>query len=73
MEMPVTDPAHPEGPGVWTLLQDHVNHAMWQQDETDAGGAIISRFWVVNPPEELEFDTFDEAEALFERLGEDED
>ncbi len=65
--------AHPEGPGVWTLLQDHVTHALWQQDEADAGGRTVSRFWVVNPPETLMFDTFDEAEAMFERLGEFED
>ena len=73
MEMLVTDPAHPEGAGVWTLLQDHVSHAMWQQDETDDAGATTSRFWVVNPPEELMFDTFDEAEAMFEQIGEFED
>jgi hypothetical protein len=73
METPVTDPAPPEGPGVWTLLQDHVTHAMWQQDETDSSGQTLTRFWVVNPPETLTFDTFDEAEAMFERLGDDEE
>jgi len=67
------DTAHPEGPGVWTLLQDHVTHALWQQDEADTGGRAISRFWVINPPEQMVFDTFDEAEAMFERLGEFED
>ena len=41
---------------------------MWQQDQTDAGGTAITRFWIVNPPETLMYDTFDEAEALFERL-----
>lgn len=69
----MTDPAHPEGAGVWTLLQDHVTHAMWQQDETDGAGATTSRFWVVNPPEQLMFDTFDEAESMFEQLSEFED
>jgi hypothetical protein len=73
VETPVNSPAHPEGPGVWTLLQDHMTHALWQQDETDHAGATISRFWVVNPPEQLMFDTFDEAEAMFERLGDDVD
>jgi len=73
METLVNSPAHPDGSGVWTLLQDHLTHAMWQQDETDAAGVTISRFWVVNPPEQLMFDTFDEAEALFERLGDGED
>jgi hypothetical protein len=73
METPVTDPVQPEGPGDWLLLQDHIGHAMWQQDETDAGGRTISRFWVVSPEEQLMFDTFDEAEALFEQIGDDDD
>lgn len=69
--MPVLD--HPEGEGVWTLLQGHIKHVMWQQDETDAAGGVISRFWIVNPPEELVYETFDEAEAMFELLSQDED
>ena len=69
----MTDPVHPEGPGAWTLLQDHVTHAMWQQDETDGAGVVVSRFWVINPPEQLMFDTFDEAEAMFEQLNDFED
>ena len=40
---------------------------MWQQDQTE-GGVELSRFWIVNPPEHLVYDTFDEAESLFERL-----
>lgn len=67
------EPAPPQGPGAWTLLQDHGAHALWQQDEADAGGRTVTRFWIVNPPEQLMFDTFDEAEAMFERLGEFED
>jgi hypothetical protein len=67
------DTAHPQGSGVWTLLQEHVTHALWQQNEADAAGGVISRFWVVNPPEQLMFDTFDEAEAMFERIGDFED
>jgi hypothetical protein len=63
----------PKGPGVWTLLQDHITHALWQQEEAYADGRTINRFWVVNPPEQLMFDTFDEAEAMFEQLGEFED
>lgn len=64
-------PKHPPGPGVWTLLQQHVNRVMWQQDETDATGRAISRFLIVNPPETLIYDTFDEAEAMFEAIGDD--
>ncbi|CAN5133889.1 hypothetical protein BH09PSE1_BH09PSE1_29420 [soil metagenome] len=62
---------HPEGPGVWTRLQSRMDHVMWQQDETDGVGATISRFWIVNPPEALMYDTFDEAEAMFEALATD--
>ena len=64
-------PTHPPGPGVWTLLQQRIDRAMWQQDETDAAGRAISRFLIVNPPETLTYDTFDEAEAMFETLGDD--
>ena len=64
---------HPEGEGVWTLLQGHIRHAMWQQDQTDAAGGVISRFWIVNPPEALVYETFDEAEAMFETLAQDQD
>lgn len=41
---------------------------MWQQDLTAADGVATSRFWIVNPPERLMYDTFDEAESLFEQL-----
>lgn len=64
-------PAHPEGPGEWTLLQSRVDRAMWQQDDVDAGGRTLSRFVIVNPPEVLIYDTFDEAEAMFLALEED--
>lgn len=62
---------HPRGEGVWTLLQQRRDHAMWQQDETGGAGDVISRFWIVNPPEALMYDTFDEAEAMFEALAND--
>lgn len=62
-------PNHPPGPGAWTLLQQRIDRAMWQQDETDAAGGTISRFLIVNAPETLTYDTFDEAEAMFEALG----
>lgn len=64
-------PAHPEGPGEWSLLQSRVDRLMWQQDETDADGRTVSRFVIVNPPEVLTYDTFDEAEAMFLALDED--
>lgn len=64
-------PKPPSGPGQWTLLQQRIDRAMWQQDETDVTGRSISRFIIVNPPEVLTYDTFDEAETIFEALGED--
>lgn len=65
------EPTRPSGPGVWNLLQMRIDRAMWQQDETDAAGRSISRFVIVNPPETLTYDTFDEAETVFEALGDD--
>jgi hypothetical protein len=62
---------HPPGKGVWTSLQQRADHAMWQQDEPAGDGQVISRFWIVNPPETLMYDTFDEAEAMFEALSND--
>lgn len=61
-------PTHPPGSGVWTLLQQRIGRAMWQQDQTDESRRIFSRFHIVNPPETLIYDTFDEAEAMFEAL-----
>lgn len=67
----MADLNHPAEAGAWTLLQERADHAMWQQDIEDAGGGAVSRFWIVNPPEQLTYDTFDEAEALFEQLEND--
>lgn len=64
--MPVLD--HPKEEGVWTPLQMRPERAMWQQDRP-LGRKVISRFWIVNPPETLVYDTFDEAEAMFEALS----
>lgn len=62
-------PIHPPGGGAWTLLQQQIDRVMWQQDETDVGGREIRRFLIVNPPETLAYDTFEEAEAMFLALG----
>ncbi len=64
-------PQPPQGPGQWTLLQQRLDRSMWQQEEADETGRILSRFIIVNRPEVLTYDTFDEAEAMFEALGED--
>jgi hypothetical protein len=66
--MPELDP--PQREGVWTRLQVMPDRAMWQQDRP-LGAKVISRFWIVNPPETLVYDTFDEAEAMFEALSND--
>lgn len=67
----MSDLDHPKGEGNWTLLQQHPGRAMWQQDLTSSTGAVVSRFWIINPPEDLMYDTFDEAEAMFEVLESD--
>ncbi len=64
------DLGHPDEPGHWTELQRHVDKAMWQQEDADPVGKTDIRFWIVNPPERLMFDTFEEAEAMFEALSE---
>ena len=65
----MTRPVPPPGPGDWTLLQDMFGRQMWQQDETAAPGEAVTRFVLVNPPETLVYDDFDEAEAMFEALN----
>lgn len=65
----MTAPIPPEGPGQWTLLQEMFGRQMWQQDEVAGPDEILSRFVIVNPPEVLTYDTFDEAEAMFEALN----
>ena len=65
----MTAPIPPEGPGQWTRLQDMFGRQMWQQDEIAGPGEIISRFVIVNPPEVLTYDDFDEAQAMFEALN----
>ena len=62
---------HPEGEGVWTRLQVFDDRVMWQQDLGGDAVPVVSRFWIVNPPEALMYDTFDEAEAMFEALSQD--
>ena len=56
---------------LFRLIQERADHAMWQQDRTDPAGVSLTRFWIVNPPEQLMYDTFDEAESLFESLEND--
>ena len=67
----MTAPSPPEGPGQWTLLQEMFGRQMWQQDEVAGPDEILSRFVIVNPPEVLTYDTFDEAEAMFRAMDED--
>jgi hypothetical protein len=64
-------PPPPPGAGHWTLLQERVDRALWQQDEPDGEGRIFTRFVILNPPETLTYDDFDEAEAMFLALEQD--
>ncbi|MEG1452544.1 hypothetical protein [Brevundimonas sp.] len=63
------DPKPPKGEGHWTLLQQRLERTMWQWDRTDPGGkASVTRFVIINDPARLDFDDFEEAESLFEKM-----
>lgn len=54
---------HPALSGSWTLLQHFPDRKLWQRD---ADGA--SWFYIIRDEQELVYDTFDEAEAMFEAM-----
>lgn len=60
----------PEGEGEWTLLQQRADRSFWQQTRSFEGRSLTA-FVIVRPPEQLFYDTFDEAEAMFEAMDED--
>lgn len=63
-------PRRPEGEGEWTLLQQRIDRSFWQQTRS-LGGRSVTAFVIVRPPQQLRYDTFDEAEAMFEAMEED--
>jgi len=59
----------PEEEGDWTLLQSRIDRQFWQWDRHPQPAApTLTRFVIVRPPERLDYDTFDEAEAMFEAM-----
>ncbi len=69
--MTVQPPRPPADDGEWTLLQSHIDRSFWQWDRQQEDGApILSRFVILRPPERLDYDTFDEAESMFEAMEE---
>ena len=66
-----SQPEPPKGEGDWTLLQARSDRSFWQQTRTLAPGRSVSWFVIVRPPEQLSYDTFDEAEAMFRAMDED--
>ena len=61
---------HPQGEGDWTLLQTRHDRSFWQRSIPAQGTALV-RFVITRPPEVLAYDTFDEAQAMFEAMDED--
>ena len=64
------EPKPPKGEGRWTLLQQRSDRCMWQWDRTmNDGHTEVTRFVIINDPARLDFDDFEEAEAIFEKMG----
>lgn len=56
----------PKGDGLWTLLQQRPNRALWQQDFMLSNGVRRATSYVItHDPSLLQFDTIDEAEDFF--------
>ena len=65
-------PRPPGDAGQWTLLQGRLDRSFWQWDRpVEVGAPPLTRFVILRPPERLDYDTFDEAEAMFEAMDED--
>lgn len=64
-------PRPPVDEGDWTLLQSRIDRSFWQWDRRrDANAPALTRFVILRPPERLDYDDFDEAEAMFEAMDE---
>ena len=61
----------PQGEGEWTLLQTRPDRSFWQQTQTLAPGRYVTWFVIVRTPEQLTYDSFDEAETMFRAMDED--
>lgn len=69
--MTAQPPRPPVDAGEWTLLQSRIDRSFWQWDRRpDPDAPVLSRFVILRPPERLDYDTFDEAESMFEAMEE---
>ena len=69
--MTIQPPQPPADDGDWTLLQSRVDRSFWQWDRPrETGASVLSLFVILRPPERLDYDTFDEAVAMFEAMEE---
>lgn len=63
-------PAPPIGEGLWTLLQQRTDSALWQWDRSKLScSRRVTRYVVTNAPSRLDFDDIDEAEVFFQHLN----
>ncbi|MNL87785.1 hypothetical protein D3C87_2171330 [compost metagenome] len=51
-------------------MQQRIDRSFWQQTRS-LEGRSVTWFVIARPPEQLTYDTFDEAEAMFEAMDED--
>jgi len=66
-----SQPQPPRGEGTWTLLQSRADRSFWQQTRTLTPERSVTWFVISRPPEQLSYDSFDEAEAMFRAMDED--
>lgn len=65
-------PTPPSDAGQWTLLQSRIDRSFWQWDRPSPEGDL-TRFVILRAPERLDYDSYEEAEAMFMAMDEDED
>lgn len=65
-------PEPPTDQGDWTLLQSRLDRSFWQWDRETSRGTH-TRFVILRFEDRYEYDTFDEAEALFLAFDEEQD
>lgn len=56
----------PKGDGLWTLLQQRPNRALWQHElMLSKGVRRVTSYVITHDPSRLQFDDIDDAEAFF--------
>ena len=65
------NPRPPGDEGDWTLLQSRMDRSFWQWDRRADAAHTLTRYVILREPERLDYDDFDEAEAMFQTMDED--